>query len=67
MCVGVHIRKLSVSTKPDVDPNMKEVAIEVDELEFVKKKAIYDVAAWSRKLESLQTCQIPHKDVSVRK
>jgi hypothetical protein len=28
--------------------------IEVDELEFVKKKkAVYDVAAWSRKLESL--------------
>jgi hypothetical protein len=44
----------------------KQIPIEVDELEFVKKKTIYDVAAWSRKLESLQACQIPHKDVSVR-
>jgi hypothetical protein len=66
MRIGVHIIKLSVSVKPDVDPNMKEVPIEVDELEFVKKKAIYDVAAWSRKMESLQECQIPHKDVSGR-
>jgi hypothetical protein len=41
--------------------------IEVDELEFVNKKAIYVVAAWSRQLESLQACQNPHKDVSVRK
>jgi hypothetical protein len=32
----------------------------------VKKKDVYDVAAWSRKLESLQACQFPHKDVSVR-
>jgi hypothetical protein len=44
---------------------MKQIPIEVDELEFVKKKAIYDVAAWNRKLDSLQACQISHKDISV--
>jgi hypothetical protein len=60
-------KEVSVSTKPNVDPKMKGVPIEVDELEFVKEKAIYDVAAWSRKMESLEDCQFPHKDVSVRK
>jgi hypothetical protein len=44
---------------------MEQIPIEVVELEFVKKKAIYDVAECNRQLESLQACQIQHKDVSV--
>jgi hypothetical protein len=57
-------KDVRIRTKPDALSKAKQMPIEVDELEFEKKKAIYD--EWSRNLESLQSCQIPHKDISVR-